>query len=250
LTAEVSKTVENAYRDVNIAFANEVALMCESLRINVNDVREFVNTLPNDPSNPAANPVRNMHMPGGGVGGHCLPKDSWLLKFGIDNYGSFPVESKVIINSRKLNDSMPAHMVDLLEEGLKAHGKDIAGSLVTILGVAFLENSDDPRNTPTTPAMEELRRKGAEVRLHEPLVQDHEYPEPMIRDIYEAIKGADALLLMTKHKDYIEMDLGKVLEIMNLPVLIDGRNAYDGSEMVSRGFTYKGVGKGQFRQMP
>jgi UDP-N-acetyl-D-mannosaminuronic acid dehydrogenase len=68
LTAEVSKTVENAYRDVNIAFSNEVALMCESLGVNVFEVRELVNNLPNDPSNPAANPVRNMHLPGAGVG--------------------------------------------------------------------------------------------------------------------------------------------------------------------------------------
>jgi UDP-N-acetyl-D-mannosaminuronic acid dehydrogenase len=87
LTAEVAKTVENAYRDVNIAFANEVALICESLSINVYEVRELVNNLPNDPSNPSANPVRNMHIPGAGVGGHCLPKDSWLLKYGLDNYG-------------------------------------------------------------------------------------------------------------------------------------------------------------------
>ncbi|HID71687.1 MAG TPA: nucleotide sugar dehydrogenase, partial [Thermoplasmata archaeon] len=84
LTAEVAKTVENAYRDVNIAFANEVALICESLGVNVYHVRRFVNSLPNDPSNPAANPVRNMHFPGAGVGGHCLPKDSWLLKYGVD----------------------------------------------------------------------------------------------------------------------------------------------------------------------
>jgi len=99
LTAEVAKTVENAYRDVNIAFANEVALICESLGVDVFEVRQLVNNLPNDPSNPAANPVRNMHVPGAGVGGHCLPKDSWLLKYGVDTYGKTPMESKVIIGS-------------------------------------------------------------------------------------------------------------------------------------------------------
>ena len=87
LTAEVAKTVENAYRDVNIAFANEIALICESLGVDVFEVRKLVNNLPNDPSNPGANPVRNMHLPGAGVGGHCLPKDSWLLKYGVDTYG-------------------------------------------------------------------------------------------------------------------------------------------------------------------
>ena len=74
MTAEVSKTVENAYRDVQIAFANEVALLCESLGIDVYDVRKFVNGLPDDPSMPHANPIRNMHFPGAGVGGHCSAK--------------------------------------------------------------------------------------------------------------------------------------------------------------------------------
>ena len=97
LTAEVSKTVENAYRDVNIAFANEVALICESLGVDVFEVRKLVNNLPNDPSNPGANPVRNMHLPGAGVGGHCLPKDSWLLKYGVDTYGATPVQANILI---------------------------------------------------------------------------------------------------------------------------------------------------------
>ncbi len=84
LTAEVAKLTENTYRDVNTAFANEVALICEALGVDVHEVRQFVNSLPNDPSNPAANPYRNMHTPGAGVGGHCLPKDPWLLKYGLD----------------------------------------------------------------------------------------------------------------------------------------------------------------------
>ncbi len=88
MTAEVSKTVENAYRDVQIAFANEVALLCESLGTDVYEVRKFVNGLPNDPSSPGANPVRNMHFPGAGVGGHCLPKDTWLLMHGYNKYAS------------------------------------------------------------------------------------------------------------------------------------------------------------------
>ena len=88
MTAEVSKTVENAYRDVQIAFANEVALLCESLGTDVYDVRKFVNGLPNDPSSPGANPVRNMHFPGAGVGGHCLPKDTWLLMHGYNKYAN------------------------------------------------------------------------------------------------------------------------------------------------------------------
>jgi len=83
LTAEMAKVVENAYRDVNVAFANEVALACERMGVNVYEVRELIN----------ARPDRNMHLPGAGVGGHCLPKDSWLLKYGLETYGRGAGES-------------------------------------------------------------------------------------------------------------------------------------------------------------
>ena len=107
MTAEIAKVVENTYRDVNIAFANEVALICESLGVNVYEVRKLVNTLPNDPTNPATNPHRNMHIPGAGVGGHCLPKDPWLLKYGLDNFGKKKFEPFVIVQSRERNHTMP-----------------------------------------------------------------------------------------------------------------------------------------------
>jgi len=245
MTSEVAKTVENAYRDVNIAFANEVALICESLCIDVNEVRSFVNTLPFDPSNPITNPHRNMHMPGSGVGGHCLPKDSWLLKYGVDTYGKFKVDPKVIIGSRLLNDSMPAHTIGLLREALSMAGKQAEGSKIAVFGVAFLENSDDPRNTPTARFVEELRKNGAEAVLHDPLVKDHDYPEPMLRDIYEALEGADAMVIMTKHKEYVDMSLEKARSTMATPIIIDGRNTFDGRKAEEAGFLYLGVGKGQ-----
>jgi UDP-N-acetyl-D-mannosaminuronic acid dehydrogenase len=92
-----------------------------------------------------------MHFPGAGVGGHCLPKDPWLFKYGVDTYGKFKVKPNVIIESRRINMHMPEHTVNLLEDGLKQAGKDLKGSKIAILGVAFLENSDDTRNTPSKP---------------------------------------------------------------------------------------------------
>jgi UDP-N-acetyl-D-mannosaminuronic acid dehydrogenase len=86
LTAELAKTMENAYRDVNIAFANEMAMACESMGVNVYEIRELMN----------ARHDRHMHLAGAGVGGHCLPKDSWLLKFGIDTYGDYHVPMSMI----------------------------------------------------------------------------------------------------------------------------------------------------------
>jgi len=198
LTAEVAKVVENTYRDVNIAFSNEVALICESLGVDAFKVRELVNTLPNDPSNPASNPIRNMHYPGGGVGGHCLPKDPWLLKYGLDTYGKCKFQPRIIVDSRKLNDSMPAHMVDLTEDALAERGKKLKGAKVAILGVAFLENSDDTRNTPSVAVYAELKKRGAKPVLHDPIVR--EFGFPFTRDLDEALKDADAVILSTKKR--------------------------------------------------
>ena len=243
LTAEVSKTVENAYRDVNIAFANEVALMCESLGVNVYNVREMVNNLPNDPSNPAANPVRNMHMPGAGVGGHCLPKDSWLLKYGVDNYGKFPVESKVIIGSREVNDYMPIHMADLTLKALEEAGIKPEEAKVTILGYAFLENSDDTRNTPAVPLISELKAHGVmNIVIHDPFVRKEELPE-VERDLNKALEGSDCACLVTSHDEYLDVDLRKIQKLMKSPIFIDGRNIFRADRFRKYNMILKSIGR-------
>ena len=241
ITAEVAKVVENTYRDVNIAFANEMALMCESLGVDVFKIRELVNTLPNDPSNPSANPIRNMHFPGAGVGGHCLPKDPWLLKYGVDAYGKIKVEPQIIVKSRELNMWMPTHMTDLVEDGLTEAGQKLEGAKIAILGVAFLENSDDTRNTPSQPLYELLTKKGAKPVLHDPYVRDFDIL--FTKDINKAINGADAIVLVTTHNEYLNLDLSWVINKMRTPVLVDGRDAYKKEECEKLGFIYRGVGK-------
>ncbi len=242
LTAEVTKVVENTYRDVNIAFANEVALICESLGVNAYKVRELVNTLPNDPSNPSSNPIRNMHFPGGGVGGHCLPKDPWLLKYGLDTYGRFKFNPKVVVDSREINSQMPLHVIDLLEQALKERGKSLRGSKIAVLGIAFLENSDDTRNTPSAILYHELEKRGAKPVLHDPYVR--EFDLPYTTDFEQATADADAVILSTKHKQYLATNLIELASKMRTPILIDGRNAFSQETAQNAGFTYKGVGKG------
>ena len=224
MTAEVSKTVENAYRDVNIAFANEVALMCESLGVNVYEVRELVNNLPNDPSNPAANPVRNMHMPGAGVGGHCLPKDSWLLKYGVDTYGRVPIDIKVINGCRNVNDYMPIHMAKLALSELAAANILPEQAKITILGYTFLENSDDTRNTPSQMIVKYFEReKIRNICIHDPYVREEELPI-VERDVYRSLEEADCACLMTRHSEYNNLDTKRMAMVMRNPVVIDGRN--------------------------
>jgi len=245
MTAEVSKTVENAYRDVQIAFANEVALLCESLGIDVYDVRKFVNGLPNDTSVPHANPVRNMHFPGAGVGGHCLPKDTWLLMYGNEEYGNSKNEypSSLLTGARYLNDWMPVHMVDLLESALKEAQKELEGSMICVLGYAFLENSDDPRNTPTVPFLKELEKRGAKYKIHDPYIKNDEgHRIEQVLDI--ALKDCDAVVLMTKHDEYKSINPEKLKGFLRTRVIVDGRDLFHADEYLAEGFVFRGVGRG------
>jgi UDP-N-acetyl-D-mannosaminuronic acid dehydrogenase len=247
MTAEVSKTVENAYRDVQIGFANEVALLCEALGIDVYDVRKYVNGLPNDPSSPGANPVRNMHFPGAGVGGHCLPKDTWLLVHGYNEYSrlknNYP--ASILADARHLNDWMPIHMVDLLESALIECNKEIKNSIIAVLGYAFLENSDDARNSPTIPFIKELEKRGAKYKIHDPYVNNTEEGYPIEVDLDTVLKNCDALVLMTKHDVYSGIVPERLQKLLHTKIVVDGRNLFDPQKFTSAGFIFKGVGKGK-----
>lgn len=249
MTAEISKTVENAYRDVQIAFANEVALLCESLGVDVYDVRGFVNGLPNDPSVPHANPVRNMHFPGAGVGGHCLPKDTWLLMHGYNEYSKIKSEypNSVLTGARHLNDWMPVHMVDLLEMALREAGKELKGTTICVLGYAFLENSDDPRNTPTVPLLEQLSKRGVKYRIHDPFITEDEGYQ-IEQNLENTIQGCDAIIVMTRHEEYKTISPEKLIPLLRSRVIIDGRDTFDPGKFINQGFIFKGVGKGNLNK--
>jgi UDP-N-acetyl-D-mannosaminuronic acid dehydrogenase len=241
LTAEVSKVTENTYRDVNIAFANEIALICESLGVNTYDVRKFVNSLPNDTTNPDANPYRNMHKPGPGVGGHCLPKDPWLLKYGLDTYGKISVDPQVILASRQQNDYMPHHMKTLLLDALAERKLRPENTNAVILGFAFLENSDDERNTPTMPLYHLLEKDLNELIIHDPHIKQYEN-YPITTDLDKVLKNKDAVILVTKHREYYELTLDQLKHTLRTPIIIDGRNVWDRHKALEKGFTFRGVG--------
>jgi UDP-N-acetyl-D-mannosaminuronic acid dehydrogenase len=222
-TAELVKTVENAYRDVQIAFANEVALICEAVGADVWKVRELVNK----------SPYRQMHLPGAGVGGHCIPKDPWLLAYGI--HGK-KIPLRIIPSARAVNDSMPLHMVELLEKSLAASGQEISKSRIAILGFAYLEDSDDTRNSPSEVLVRRLREMGATVVIHDPWVEEYG-GDPM-----ERVRGADAAVLMVAHTAYRELDLNLLAAALRTPILIDGRHFFDPTTVQAAGLVYRCLG--------
>jgi len=229
-TAEVVKTAENAYWDVQIAFANEVALISEELAVDAYRVRELVNTCP----------YRMMLLPGAGVGGHCIPKDPWLLV-------SPAVQTKpeLIPTARAVNDFMPRRMARLVEEALSASGKKIKGARVAVLGFAYRENTDDTRNSPAKEMIQELRRRGADIAIHDPFARS-ERGYTILRDLQAVVKGVDCVALVTAHDAYRKLDLKALRRGMRRRVIVDGRNVFAGPEVVKAGFVYRGIGKGQF----
>lgn len=250
LTAEMAKVVENAYRDVNIAFANEVALACEAMGVDVYEVRRLIN----------ARPDRNVHLPGAGVGGHCLPKDSWLLAYGLAAYGkqasggsaAGPSPSlRIIPLAREINDGMPGHMLALIEDALAEAGRALAGSKVVLLGASYLENADDTRNTPAASLARLLLARGAEVIAHDPHVRHADWKRALdgaevtlLHDLGEALRGTDCAALVTAHREYLALDPAWAAATMRTAAVVDGRSALEAGAWRGAGVAFRALGKG------
>jgi UDP-N-acetyl-D-mannosaminuronic acid dehydrogenase len=224
VTAELVKTVENAYRDTQIAFANEVALICEAVGSDVWKVRELVNK----------SPSRQMHLPGAGVGGHCIPKDPWLLAYGVKGKD---VPLRIIPASRMVNDSMPLHIADLVSQALESKGKQLSDSRILVMGYAYLEDSDDIRNSPSAVLVNYLQTVGAEVVIHDPYVPEHQ------GDLLSKAKNCHAVVVMVSHSQYRKTDLNLLKGKLIMPIMIDGRGVFDGNLLQRTGWIYRGIGK-------
>jgi len=225
VTAELVKTVENAYRDVQIAFANELALICEQVGADVWQVRDLVNK----------SPGRNVLLPGAGVGGHCLPKDPWLLIYGASDL----LKAKLIPAAREVNDYMPLHMAELTVDALKGVGQEIEDARVAVLGFAYLENSDDTRNSPSQVLVARLQELGAEVVIHDPWVSEYR------NDLEECVQGCDAVVLMVAHDAYLQLDWGRLKAHLRHPVVVDGRRVVTDPGRQLQGFVFRGVGRSE-----
>jgi UDP-N-acetylglucosamine 2-epimerase (non-hydrolysing) len=187
-TAECVKLVENTSRDVGIAFANELAQVCEELKVDVNEVIKLANR----------HPRVNVLNPGPGVGGHCIPIDPWFL---VENTkaGDF------IRLARKVNDERPIIVAEKVLQRLKENG----GTKIGILGVAYKANVDDCRETPAQPMLKHFEQAGVEVRYHDPYVPTWECDR--VDNIEEILEWADVIVLVTGHDLYKNLSASNVL---------------------------------------
>jgi UDP-N-acetyl-D-mannosaminuronic acid dehydrogenase len=199
-------------------------LLCEDMGADVWQIRELVNK----------SPYRQMHLPGAGVGGHCIPKDPWLL---IANT-SYGFEPRMILTARAINEGMPLHVADLTLETLSEAGIEIEQARVLVLGYSYLENADDTRNSFSAVMIDHLRRQGAEVIIHDPWVAEYQ------GNLLERASGCDVAILMVKHQIYFQLDLDLLRQVMRRPILIDGRHILEPGQAQAAGFIYCGLGQG------
>jgi UDP-N-acetyl-D-mannosaminuronic acid dehydrogenase len=249
LAAEMTKTAENALRDLQIAAANQLALYCEATGVNFYDVRAGIASLKGEGI------TRAILFPGAGVGGHCLPKDTYHLERGVRDGGKdldYPEKTgSLFLLAREINDFMPRHMFRLTVDGLARAGKRTEGARVAILGWAFLQDTDDTRNTPSEPYRDLLAKAGAVVSVHDPYV-DRYRGVPISRDLREVISQADAIAILTSHRPYRALVPGELREWcgQDRPVIVDGRNVVDPDAYIREGFVYKGIGRGDRNRHP
>ena len=196
-TAEAVKLLENSYRDVNIAFANEIAKLSKKININPWRAIELANR----------HPRVDILKPGPGVGGHCIPVDPWFLV-------QDDSRAKFIRLARNVNDSMPEHIVKYIEQLSKKQKPRIA-----VLGVAYKSNVDDARETPATEIIKLMKQRGWEVTVTDPYVKEYNYP---ILKLEEALVNADGMVLITDHDNYKKFDFSKY----KLDFVFDPRNAF------------------------
>ena len=250
LTAEVVKTLENAYRDVRIAFSSEVARWCDQHDIDFYRLRQEVNQRIDQSDeasrDPNAVPSGGLLIPTVGVGGHCLPKDGILLWWRLLESGQDTSRS-LILEARRINDESPAATMALAERKFGS----LAGKRVALLGTAYRFNSEDTRNSPTLPLARLLNERGAKVTLHDPYVYERDQnlaraslTDQFTRDLGVALEGAEVIIFCTGHRVYLE-ERDRILGTPTLRGLVDACNLLQPGQLNGKAEIATGIGRGR-----
>lgn len=204
-TAEMTKVVENTFRDINIAFANELTKICRSDNMDVYEIIRIANK----------HPRVNILQPGPGVGGHCISVDPWFL------VGDYPGLANIILAARKINDSMPEFVLGRIDDIMKEHQiKDV--SRVGLYGLTYKEDVDDVRESPTLQMLECMERHLARgVKVYDPYVKK-DIVENQYHDFDEFLKNIDIIVLLVSHQE-IKENMEKIKD----KLILDTRNICD-----------------------
>lgn len=200
-TAELSKCMENTFRDVNIALANELAKIGAEIGVNALDVIEMANK----------HPRVNLHSPGPGVGGHCLAIDPYFI------YAKAPEVAKIIKLARDTNNSMPGFVVETTGKILDKYDKE--AEKIAILGVAYKGNTDDDRESPAYNIIAGLESAGYKIEICDPHIEKENF-----KTLEESVKDASIAIILSDHNQFKDIDYNILIDNMKTPILFDTKN--------------------------
>ena len=235
-SAELTKYAANAMLATRISFMNEMANLAEALGADVEQVRRGI----------GADPRIGYHFlyPGVGYGGSCFPKDVQAL---VQTAAEHDLPMRVVAAAEAANT---AQKLRLSQKIVARYGEDLSGRTFALWGLAFKPNTDDMREAPSLTAIAELTQRGARVRAYDPIAMPHSRQilahNPAVEfadDMYQALDGADGLLIATEWKVFRAPDLDRVRTLLKTPLVIDGRNLYSPADMRAQGFEYQGIGR-------
>lgn len=234
-TANAAKITENVFRDVNIALINELAILYDKMGIDIMEVIRACATKYNFVA----------HYPGPGVGGPCLPVNSYQIAHLAKQLN---LSLNLVKLARQVNENMPNYVMELLDEALKHTGKVVKDSIVAVLGISYKPNVRDVQLSPLEAVIKQLEQKGARIRIYDPMFIDSVvFEHKTEKSLEDAVSSSDAVIIGTAHDEFLKMDLKKISALMHKPsVLVDTRNVISPESARKSGLIYRGIGRGQF----
>ena len=224
--AEATKIVENTFRDINIAFVNELAQSFDALKI---DLYETLKAASNKPFGFMP------HWPGCGVGGHCIAVDPYYL---IRRASQNGFNHRFLKLAREINNSMPQYCVGKLVKALNEVALPVKGTRIALLGLAYKPEVGDLRESPSLEIETILKGMGADLTVYDPFVGRGE------KSLKEALKNAQAVVLATAHKEIVQNLPALLFKSKTIKVVVDGRNALEKEEILAHHIIYTGIGRG------
>ncbi|PBO85670.1 MAG: GDP-mannose dehydrogenase [Thaumarchaeota archaeon] len=232
-TASAVKLTTNVFRDVNIAFVNELSLLFEKLGIDTMTVLKAAQSKYNF----------QVHYPGAGVGGPCLPVNSYQILNSGKNVG---IDSlKLVKACREINESMPQHVIELLQDCFAESNLDVKGSTILILGISYKPNVKDIQLSPAEPIIQKLSELGAHIRIFDPyFVNEKVYGIQSEDNLNNALVESDAALIITAHKEFLDIEPYLFSSKLKNKILVDSRGIVDPKTAKNIGLIFRGLGRG------
>ena len=223
--AEAVKIMENSFRDINIAFVNELAKSFDKMGIDIKDVIEGASTkfsfMP--------------HYPSCGVGGHCIPVDPYYL---IERAKASGFDHKFLRTARAINNSMPIYTVELLQDALNEIKMPMNGTPVGILGIAYKANVDDVRESPSIKIIEQVKKHRAIALTYDPHIPE----KSTEKNLEQILKKSKAIILVTDHDEFKAIK-PQLFKKYGIKAIVDGKNCLDKNAIKKLGIIYRGIGR-------